>query len=99
MIKLTEKQDEILTILIEECAEVIQAATKIKRFGLDSNNQGINEHDNHIHMSMEVGDLMAMIKLSEDNGIIDSQTVRNSATQKLYKLDKFSTYIKSKDTK
>ena len=30
---LEKTQDELLDLLIEECAEVIQAATKVKRFG------------------------------------------------------------------
>lgn len=30
---LAKTQDELLDLLIEECAEVIQAATKAKRFG------------------------------------------------------------------
>lgn len=32
----TEKQEKILTHIIEECSKVIQAACKAKRFGLDT---------------------------------------------------------------
>lgn len=48
-------RDECLILLIEECGEVIQAATKCLRFGWDRNqpDYGIN----HEVLAKEVGDL------------------------------------------
>jgi hypothetical protein len=39
---LTKTQDELLDLLIEECAEVIQAAAKVKRFGPMRSRPGYN---------------------------------------------------------
>ena len=37
---MNQKQDEVLRIAQEECAEVIQAISKIFRFGLDESYEG-----------------------------------------------------------
>jgi NTP pyrophosphatase (non-canonical NTP hydrolase) len=63
--------DEKLVLLIEECGEVIQAATKILRFGWDRDqpDYGIN----HQVLAREVGDLLAVINsLPLDAAIIEN---------------------------
>ena len=45
---------ETLTILSEECAEVVQANSKLIRFGVDN-------EENKDHLEQELGDIMAMI--------------------------------------
>lgn len=52
-------QDELLDVLIEECAEVIQAATKIKRFGWDRYHPGYGF--NRTELAREIGDVMGVI--------------------------------------
>ena len=49
-------RDEKLILLIEECGDVIQAATKILRFGWDRSqpNYGVN----HEVLSVEIGDML-----------------------------------------
>ena len=49
------RSEEILTILQEECAEVIQAVSKIKRFGMFHNMENLHK---------ELADLQCMIDLS-----------------------------------
>lgn len=51
-------RDECLILLIEECGEVIQAATKCLRFGWDRNqpDYGVN----HEVLAKEVGDLFGV---------------------------------------
>jgi NTP pyrophosphatase (non-canonical NTP hydrolase) len=51
-------RDECLILLIEECGEVIQAATKCLRFGWDRNhpNYGVN----HEVLAEEIGDLLGV---------------------------------------
>jgi NTP pyrophosphatase (non-canonical NTP hydrolase) len=61
----TPHQREILDILIEECAEVIQRATKAKRFGLDEVQPG-QPHTNAVRLAHEIGDVIAMIALCEE---------------------------------
>lgn len=52
-------RDELLILLVEECGEVIQAATKCLRFGWDRNqpDYGVN----HAVLAKEVGDLCGVI--------------------------------------
>lgn len=63
-----EHQEECLNILQEECAEVIQAASKIKRFGIDNCKDGA-ELNNLQNLEMELGDVLAMIDLCREAGI------------------------------
>lgn len=58
--KLTPAEDERLAILIEECAEVIQAATKIQRHGYESTDPDSGE-TNRAALERERGDLQGAI--------------------------------------
>ena len=51
---------EVMDILQEECAEVIQAVSKINRFGLHDEWQGITNKQSLI---TEIGDVLAIIKI------------------------------------
>lgn len=53
-------RDELLVLLIEECGEVIQAATKCLRFGFAADH-GIGYGQNDIELSKECGDVLAVI--------------------------------------
>ena len=80
-------QKEILLIAQEECAEVTQAISKCFRFGFDS------EHDsktNHQRLTEEVGDLLCMIHLMIENGIVDDMAVHKASFNKRHKLEKWS---------
>ena len=68
MKKVNDHQEECLNILQEECAEVIQAASKIKRFGI-SNRKADSELNNLQNLEMELGDVLAMIDLCKEAGI------------------------------
>lgn len=57
----TPHQHELLTILIEECGEVITRATKAKRFGLDEKQPG-QGWTNAQRMAHEIGDVQVMIQ-------------------------------------
>lgn len=56
-VKLT--RDELMILLIEECGEVIQAATKCLRFGYDVDH-GTGYGNNRDHLATELGDLTAV---------------------------------------
>jgi hypothetical protein len=58
----------LLSCLIEECAEVIQRATKAQRFGL-SEIQPDQELDNQQRLEAEVSDLMGTLELLREEGI------------------------------
>ena len=50
------KSEEILNLLQEECAEVIQAISKVRRFGKEQNMKGLTE---------EIGDVLYLISLAK----------------------------------
>ena len=57
--QLTPAEDERLTILAEECAEVIQCICKIQRHGYESTNPKIpNSETNREALQRELGDLL-----------------------------------------
>ena len=74
---------EILLITQEECAEVTQAISKVFRFGFDSVHKGVNNRE---HLEEEIGDLMCMIDLLIDNGIVRESAVMSAKNEKLNKL-------------
>lgn len=62
----SEAQDELLTCLIEECSEIIKAATKLQRFGALKNEL----YDNPFDLAHEIGELNWIAKLLVDSGLI-----------------------------
>ena len=73
---------EILVILGEEAAEVIQETSKTIRFGLDDNRLN--------NLEKEIGDLLAMIDLLESHGVIDSTRLDAAKHAKIVKLKQWS---------
>lgn len=86
-----ESDKEILLITQEECAEVTQAISKIFRFGFDSEHRGVNNRE---HLEEEIGDLMCMIDLLIDNGIVSEAAVMTAKNEKLEKLLTWSNIFK-----
>lgn len=82
-----ESEKQILLICQEECAEVTQAISKVFRFGYDS---VYNDRTNQQRLTDEVGDLLAMIELMFEAGIIDESSTNMAAIQKKIKLKKWS---------
>jgi NTP pyrophosphatase (non-canonical NTP hydrolase) len=77
------RNEEIMTILQEECAEVIQAVSKVKRFGLEGNVEDLKK---------ELCDLQCMINLMEEFNVVSyvSGTRFDQIQEKREKLKKFS---------
>ena len=82
---------EILLITQEECAEVTQAISKVFRFGMDDEYKG---QTNREHLEEEIGDLMCMIDLLIDNGVISESAVMTAKHEKLNKLMTWSNIFK-----
>ena len=78
----------VMSVLQEECAEVIQAVSKINRFGFNSEWEGVT---NKQALIQEIGDVLAMVKaLIEDTDInIDMKDVEFAIEKKLNKLKIF----------
>lgn len=73
---MTEEQ-ELLVIFMEEAAEASMEASKLLRFGKSQ-------------LESEIGDLMCMITLLEEQGHIDMRTVMMCSDAKREKLKKWS---------
>jgi len=81
---------EVMDILQEECAEVIQAVSKISRFGLNNYKPG-KPKTNREHLEEELGDMLAMICILEKMGIITQDALEIATKAKIEKLKKWST--------
>jgi len=73
---------ELLVILMEECAEVSQEASKVIRFG-----------NPHTALMKELGDLLCMIRLTQSRFGISDEDLNNYASLKREKLKTFSSLI------
>ena len=91
MKEINEANREILLITQEECAEVTQAISKVFRFGMDDEHNG---ETNREHLEEEIGDLMCMIDLLIDNGIVSESAVMTAKNEKLNKLLTWSSIFK-----
>jgi NTP pyrophosphatase (non-canonical NTP hydrolase) len=89
---------EYLEILQEECAETIQAISKMKRFGLDSYNPTDPEKvTNLYHFIAELGDVVGMIALLQKSELIFEVAMTSEAleTAALKKQEKVKRYLQT----
>lgn len=85
------KTNEALIITAEECAEVIQQISKIMRFGIDLPYVTANDGTtNRQQLEKEIGDLICMIDILFELGVIDSTAVTRAEIAKRDKLHKWS---------
>lgn len=66
-------RDELLILLIEECGEVIQAATKCLRFGFDVDHD-VGYGRNSDELAKECGDLQAIMDELPLNALLKGQS-------------------------
>jgi len=93
---LTPYQDELLEILAEECAEVIQEKSKIFRFGLDEASWNRNGKTHLECLEIEIGDVLAMIELVQQSGIgISSVRLEVAKQAKIEKVLNWMTHKKN----
>jgi NTP pyrophosphatase (non-canonical NTP hydrolase) len=87
---LTDAQEERLTLITEECAEVIQAVSKIKRFGFNSNyNGGITNLESLQH---ELGDLQLILKVMIERGDVNKEAIEQRTIDKRTKINQYLRY-------
>lgn len=77
------RREEVLVILMEEFGEAAQAASKIIRFGLDKKN--IKQFEK------ELGDVLAMMKLVDEECGLNQDHILANAEKKLVKVEQFMT--------
>jgi len=85
MIKDTD--DELMVITMEECGELIQACSKAMRTREYSSQQ----------LTEEVGDVMCMVGLLMQYGLIDEKEVEERVSVKLAKLAKWSYLVEDNE--
>ena len=78
------KKQELLTITMEECGELIQACSKLIRFEEDS------FPDDLSNLQDEIGDLICMIELIKQEGLVNEEKIRDRMEVKKEKLKKWS---------
>ncbi len=85
---MNDKQREILVITQEECAEVIQEISKIFRFGIQETHKDGMLHQEKLET--EVGDLLCMINLLTQHGLVRHEQVAVAVEHKQSKLKQWS---------
>lgn len=83
------KIQEILDILQEECAEVIQNISKCRRFGL--NNEYLKgSGTQQEQLAKEIGDVLAMVELLKEHGVVTQSELDLAKRNKFVKLHQWS---------
>lgn len=85
---MNKRSKEIMSILQEECAEVIQAISKVNRFGLD---EKFEDRSNRDRLEEEIGDVMCLMGLLIDEGVVDEKRIELAVKNKLDRLKRWST--------
>ena len=95
MKELTPYQMELLGVLQEECAELIQIISKIRRFGINSYNPGNpDEGTNFELLNLETGDVLSLIEMVKES---ENSPLNEEILQKRinYKKSKVVRYIRN----
>lgn len=77
------KDLELLALLSEECAEVVQRVSKIIRWGWSADFHGSTQYDK---LCSELGDVQAIVELLDHNKIVKYQDIMHKMEEKLDKL-------------
>jgi len=87
---------EVMDILQEECAEVIQAVSKISRFGLDNLKPG-KPKTNREHLEDVLDGLQAMVEKLQEPDIVSYAAIEQAAAAKREKLKIWSNIFKTEN--
>jgi NTP pyrophosphatase (non-canonical NTP hydrolase) len=88
--KAERKINEILDILQEECAEVIQAISKCRRFGINEQNLKTGRTQKE-ELVQELGDVSLLIELLKAHQLFVESELHSAKLNKATKLSKWST--------
>lgn len=82
---LTEAEEEMLQLMEEECAELIQAVSKVKRFG-ENYRRVLNGPTNRENLTEEAADVLACIRMLFYNGLLSPTAVEEQIKMKLNRI-------------
>ena len=86
---MNKKENEIMDILQEECAEVIQAVSKVRRFGINNYKPG-KPKTNREHLEEELGDFLALVDIMLEQDFVSWGNLEVAKKAKIEKLCKWS---------
>lgn len=92
------RQEHLLTIIAEECAEVAKCTSKSIRFGLYSRGELGLDKTNLEKLKEEFNDLVASVELLEDELEIDIKQDLELKENKKQKIQKFLKYSENLGT-
>ena len=90
---MNDKIKEALGILQEECAEVIVEVSKCNRFGMSSKHYKTGIQHSKM-LEMEIGDVLAMVDILVDQGVLDRDELDIAIQNKKEKLKLWSNIYK-----
>ena len=90
-------REELLIVLIEECGEVIQAATKCLRFGFDHEQAGYGI--NHVQLAKELGDILGVADGLADQffSMRDIDAMMKNRAGKLAKVEQMNSTVQERN--
>ena len=89
--ELTEAQIERLNLLQEEAGEIVQAASKVLRFGWDNTYPKVG-CSNLEHLEKEIGGICAILSLMAANSDISEARCSEAEAYKLATIGKYTKY-------
>jgi NTP pyrophosphatase (non-canonical NTP hydrolase) len=81
-----KKHEEMLVITMEECGELVQACSKLIR--------SKNKAKYLKWMREEVGDVVTMIEIIKESGLVTEEEIQKRVHEKRKKLEKWSNIFK-----
>lgn len=92
---MTTALDEALDILQEECAELIVIASKVKRFGAQSENPEQPGVSAQQRLVQEMADVQVLIRWVCDLMNIDPQDLVQAQQSKQHKLNQYTRHLRN----
>jgi len=86
----TRYERELIDNLQEELAELVAIASKVKRFGVDSDNRGKMDYTNKHLLTMEMADVQVMLDLVKRYYEIEATYLANCMDIKVDSLRRYS---------
>lgn len=91
------RNEHLLVILAEECGETAQRATKALRFGINEVQPG-QDQDNSERLIYEFNDIVAMMEMLQEEGIVDRIIDLEYIEKKKAKVEKYLLLSKEQGT-
>ena len=85
--------DEALTLVMEECSEVIQAITKFQRFGSKSTGNGKLHLTNEEHLIKEIADLIVVLDYLLFELDVDNEDLEDFKEEKRESIQKYCKFL------